>query len=506
MEQRPEFQRMTAWIEELPQIVPERWCAACRVCCRFPDAQGVQAPSWSPLEADWAQDASGDLHPFDPVPNTPSLQVQLKACEQGYRCPVYDSSSNRCTIHPMRPLDCRLYPFALGRDSAGTKVVLAMDMKCPYLQAHGEDREILSHAMQLADYLESSMGGRYLQSNPAVVSSFWPEFISCAALPQMSAALQSSPAPPHSSLHPLTLQEVPRLNQALRQRPYHYSGYTAAGLLGWMDLIHFWWAEMEGAFCIFAEQAGGLFMPLPPLGKAFSPQAAAGCWEILCQANQGAGVSRIEGIEWAEAGLFAAEGFTLQEGEGEYFYRRDALVNLRGDQYRSQRGAINRCKRQGSFLLRPFTQDDLAACLKLCMRWGVGKQMKDAAPVPRALIRDAMFFHRRLLVDHEVLNLTGRVVEHEGVIRGYTFGAEVSPELFCVFLEVADPAIAGLSQWLFREFCEQLHAYRLINAMGDSHLPGLRQAKMAYAPAGIIPTRTAGKKRGKARREGSRSR
>ena len=86
-------------------------------------------------------------------------------------------------------------------------------------------------------------------------------------------------------------------------------------------------------------------------------------------------------------------------------------------------------------------------------------------------------------------------MESERKVLAYTFGGEISEEMFGVFAEIADREVPGLAQTLFREFCREIEkdGYRLVNAMGDAGLPALRDAKMAYRPAALLPVFTATK-------------
>jgi len=367
-----------------------------------------------------------------------------------------------------------------------------MDTKCPYIQAHGTDPEVLDYAAVLARYLESPVALNYLKTNPRIIGDFWPEFFSMAAFPGMTAALQqeTSGYPPcHPALKPLTGEILPLLEEALSSEGHVYSGYTAPSLLGWSDLIHYWWAYLEGALCIFAQQGGGIFMPLPPLGKKVRPETFNAAWEVLSEANQGSRVSRIEGIELPTLRQLDRKAFQFREANPEYLYRRVDLVALKGNRYRSQRGSINRFSRKApSFRVRPFQDQDLVPCLQLYTLWGIHRQQADPSSFVKTLIRDGLFFHRRLMMDYQRLGLMGRVLEVGGQIRGYTFGAPISSRVFCVFLEIADPSFPGGNQVLFHEFCRELETYPFINAMGDDGLLGLRRAKQAYRPVGMVKT------------------
>ena len=485
-------QGMDSFIQNVPQLVPESWCLNCRICCRFPDTKEVQTPTWSSLEAEWATEAGGKAEWFESKALPPALQPQLVPCEgSGYRCPAFHPETNRCGIYSVRPLDCRIYPFTLVRKAGGEEVMLAMDLKCPYLQEHGRDPETTAYSLELTQYLNSPLGQAYLKQNPSIVGSHWPEFIYVASLPALVSAEEGSASePPVAGLNRLTLEQIPMLREVFTMRRHAYSGYTPAALLGWMDLIRLWWIRMEDCLCIFAEQGGGLFMPLPPLGK-ISLSVVSSVWGLLHQANRGEGVSRIEGWEKAETRVGVDGRWVWEVGEEEYLYRTQEVAELRGNSYRSQRGAINHCLKNRDIHCRPLEEKDFLPCMQLYTRWAIRRQQAHRHDEGyRRMMRDGLFFHRRLLKSHQELKLLGRVFEIDGEVRGYTVGAPVSERTFCIFLETADPDFVGLPQLLFREFCRELKSYALINAMGDSGWAGLRQAKQAYRPIGMIPTFT----------------
>ena len=486
---------MNGFIRNLPQIVPDSWCQQCRICCRFPEPQQVQTPVWSPLEARWAKEAGGDESWFQEEKGSPSLSPRLRGCKEGgFRCPAFDPTANRCTIHSVKPLDCRLYPFVLAKNSSGTEALLTMDTKCPFIQAHQTDSELASYAIGLVEYLDNPIGHAYFKQNPKIIGSFWPEYVSVGGLPGATRLLQGEgpPEPPHPVLSLLTQDQEAKLRGALSRQEHSASHYTLASLLGWSDLIRVWWASVGDAVALFAHQAGGLFMPVPPLQASLTPQAVQQSWDILRQANSDGGVSRIEGIEPADRPLFEKLGFAVSLAEEEYLYRTGDLASLRGNRYRSQRGVVNRCKREVSYVFRPFEQRDLVPALQLYTLWAIRRQQKNEDPSDRRLVRDGLFFHRRLMMDRKNLGLVGRVLEVAGSVRAYSFGAPVSPSVFCIFLEIADRGIPGLAQALFWEFSRELEGkYAWLNAMGDCGLQGLRRAKMSYRPADFALTYTA---------------
>ena len=96
--------------------------------------------------------------------------------------------------------------------------------------------------------------------------------------------------------------------------------------------------------------------------------------------------------------------------------------------------------------------------------------------------------------NYAALDLTGSLVRIEGKIKAFTFGYAINPEIFCVLYEVADLAVKGLSQFIFREFAQQLANYKYINIMDDSGLGNLKKVKLSYHPLRLIPAYTVSRK------------
>ena len=307
------------------------------------------------------------------------------------------------------------------------------------------------------------------------------------------------------SLTPLTLDDRPRFERlvALTQP----GGLTPLATWGlpphyiWRELFSYSWAEVDGWWCLFAEYADGMFMPLPPLGPCSwvgssnpSPlkDVLAQVMEYMHTRNGGSGVTRIENIPEELRDEFQQWGYKLGLKDPDYLYQTQDLVTLKGDRYKSPRAAYNRFLRAHRVRYAPYRVPDRDACLALLQRWIAQKEEtpftlgSHADTVARYMLKDAVSAHRTALYHYQALGLVGRVVWVNNMIRGYTFGFERSSEVFCVLLEVADRTIYGLAQFLFREFCRELQKYPFINTMDDSGLPSLAKAKRAYHPCRMV--------------------
>jgi hypothetical protein len=76
-------------------------------------------------------------------------------------------------------------------------------------------------------------------------------------------------------------------------------------------------------------------------------------------------------------------------------------------------------------------------------------------------------------------------IDHE--IKAFSFGYQLSKDIFCILYEITDLSIKGLAQFIFRQFSQELKDYKYINIMDDSGLESLAKTKLAYRPLRLIP-------------------
>jgi hypothetical protein len=145
--------------------------------------------------------------------------------------------------------------------------------------------------------------------------------------------------------------------------------------------------------------------------------------------------------------------------------------------------------REHAPLIEPYELSDRAACTALYTRWSRQKQSGQLNELGRMLLDDAAAAHERIFAESTRLGLEGTVARVNGTVAAYTFGYWLTPDTYCVLLEVADRDVPGLAQHVFRATCGSAAARGAVyvNAMDDAGLPGLRDAKLAYCPATTVP-------------------
>lgn len=474
----------------LPQLVSGSTCFRCDVCCRFPESDSFLRPYFT---RDEITEAVAQGIPELSFPDHSGSQINLVANprDEGYLCPAFDAESGHCGIYDVRPFDCQLYPLALMWDESGQEVLLGWDTKCPFMR-EAVPHSIHQHAESVTALLSAEAMLDKIIANPRLIGRFQDDVVVLKPLPQLTAHLRVARVDPR--LQPLTLADAPRMAQALARAevlrddapaafafPYHYI---------WTSLLPCWWLDHQDTWFLFAQSPDGWFMPLPPLGPGPLDRAVDNAFRLMHQWNGPSPVSRIEHMTDAQRQLLGGAGLQFRTKDGDYLYAASALATLAGDPYKSQRALCNRVEREQTITIEPYRIENRDACLSLHRSWADQKRRGQLDEMGMFLLEDAESAHARVFREYEQIGLSGTVVKANHVVAAYTFGYWLTPHTWCVLFEVADRAIPGLAQWLFRETCRSAMAQGAvsINAMDDAGLPGLRAAKLVYHPTAVVTT------------------
>lgn len=156
----------------LYQIIPSEVCFSCDVCCRFLEVDSPLAPIFTEPERQKVVAHGADPSLFRLQADGSSAQIQLKRHTDFYICPFFEPETSHCTIYPMRPLDCQLYPFALMFSEDGGAVVLGVDTLCPFGEAHLESEAFQQHIRDVIDYVESEAVTAQIVANWSLVGDY----------------------------------------------------------------------------------------------------------------------------------------------------------------------------------------------------------------------------------------------------------------------------------------------------------------------------------------------
>jgi len=163
------------------QVVPPAWCADCDVCCRFPEKNSFLAPYFTKEEITTATEFPGVGTELNSVPTANPLpfgcKITLIPYREGYICPAFDPAITQCKIYDARPIDCKLYPFAILWDPSGKEVLLGVDTKCPFVTEHAEDGLLKEASLEIASAIESPPLLDILASNRYLIGPYQDDVI-----------------------------------------------------------------------------------------------------------------------------------------------------------------------------------------------------------------------------------------------------------------------------------------------------------------------------------------
>ena len=174
---------------KLQQIVPSKVCLSCDVCCRFLDQDSFLAPIFtdSEIETVIADGANSDL--FRQMTDGKSARIKLKPHKEMYICPFFESETSECTIYPIRPLDCQIYPFALMYNEDRTQIVLGVDMICPFGEAEFQAETFQSYINHIVSYLESDGVVEMIATNWSLIGPYQETVVIVHVLEKLNRAL-----------------------------------------------------------------------------------------------------------------------------------------------------------------------------------------------------------------------------------------------------------------------------------------------------------------------------
>jgi len=275
--------------------------------------------------------------------------------------------------------------------------------------------------------------------------------------------------------------------------PRPLSSFSFTSLFAWGDYFDFEFNLIDDCLCIFANGATGIFLYLPPLGKNLNPGIIGKVFEKMRQGKLLKAVNRIENIPENLLSVFDGDQYNQYTKPEEYVYRKEDLIALRGNAYKSQRHDCNHFStHQAGYFFAPYSDDDLKSCLELYTQWATQRAATHSDDVYCAMLEENHLVHERLLTHWKRLDLIVRVLKVKGQLIGYTFGFALDESTFCIYAEIVDLEIQGTAAFLFKSFCadRQLLPFKRINTMDDFAMPQVARSKQAYHPSEMIASYT----------------
>jgi uncharacterized protein len=279
--------------------------------------------------------------------------------------------------------------------------------------------------------------------------------------------------PAYPEFKPVGLEDRTTFEDYLAPEPSEVCELNFANIFIWKDSEHPRWTVLNGSLCILVEPDFEDPYFLPPLGGEGVPETIAACLEHAPR------LSRVPENFVARYGA----GFKVEEDPGnfDYVYLRQDLAELKGKKYDGKRNRIRKFESTFSHEYHTLTRPDVPGCYRLLEDWFEEKRNGDPyMKAEKVAIIQA-------LASFERLGLKGGVVKVGGRVEAFTMGGRLTAATAVIPIEIANPGLVGLAQWINREFVwREWGACTFINREQDMNIEGLRKAKLSYQPDHLV--------------------
>jgi len=291
----------------------------------------------------------------------------------------------------------------------------------------------------------------------------------------------------------LLLDQKPLVDSFLNLGARPLSSFSFVSLFAWCDYFDFELKMINNCLCIFAHGDSGCFLYLPPLGKSFDSSTIELVLKHMAKGAAPRPVNRIENIPGNLLSAFGQGRYNQYSKPAEYVYRKEDLIALKGNAYKSQRHDCNFfIAHHESHSFGAYRDDDFGFCMDLYQRWTDNRTRANSDAVYLSMLEENRRVHARLLKFWRPLGLIARVLKVDGKTIGYTFGYKIDDNTFCIYAEIADLKVPGAAAYMFKSFCadQELSDFSRINTMDDFAMPKVARAKQAYHPSELINSYT----------------
>jgi uncharacterized protein len=279
--------------------------------------------------------------------------------------------------------------------------------------------------------------------------------------------------PAYPEFKPVGLEDRAIFEGYLAEEPSEVCELNFANIFIWKDSEHPRWTVLNGSLCVLVEPDFEDPYFLPPLGGERVPETVAACLEHAPR------LSRVPEHFVARSGA----GFKAEEDPGnfDYVYLRQDLAELKGKRYDGKRNRIRKFESTFAHEYHALARPDVPGCYRLLEDWFEEKRNGDPyMKAEKVAIIQA-------LASFERLGLKGGVVKVGGRVEAFTLGGRLTAATAVIPIEIANPGLVGLAQWINREFVlREWGGYAFINREQDMNVEGLRKAKLSYQPDHLV--------------------
>jgi len=278
--------------------------------------------------------------------------------------------------------------------------------------------------------------------------------------------------PRYPEWKPVGLEDKAVFEGYLGRDPSEVCELNFANIFIWKDSEHPSWTVLNGSLCVLVEPEFEWAYALPPIG---GERALETVETLLRHAPR---LSRVpEAFVERYGGALKVEE---DPGNFDYIYSRQELAELKGKKFDGKRNRIRKFESTFVHEYHALTPPDVPGCVRLLEDWFEEKNGDVCIRAEKKAILQALasFLH---------LGLMGAVVKVGGRVEAFTLGGRLTPDMAVIPIEIANPGLVGLAQWVNREFvCREWGDFALLNREQDMAIEGLRKAKLSCQPVRLV--------------------
>jgi len=278
--------------------------------------------------------------------------------------------------------------------------------------------------------------------------------------------------PRYPEFKPVGLEDQDVLRGYLDDGSSEVCELNFANIFIWKDSEHPRWTVLNGSLCVLVEPEFEGAYCLPPVGGERVPETIEACLRHA---------PRLSRVPEAFVERYGA-GFKVEEDPGnfDYIYSRLELAELKGKKFDGKRNRIRKFESTFSHEYHPLTPSDVPGCVRLLEDWFEEKNGDLCIRAEKKAILQALASFLRL-------GLKGGVVKVGGRVEAFTLGGRLTADMAVIPIEIANPGLVGLAQWINREFVlREWEGTALVNREQDMAIEGLRKAKQSYHPLRLV--------------------
>jgi hypothetical protein len=272
----------------------------------------------------------------------------------------------------------------------------------------------------------------------------------------------------------LGLEDREVITAAIGRQSPEVCELTFPNLFIWRKIESPRFTFLHDNLCILCEPPSEPAYFLPPIGGDRIAETIADCLSVAPR------------ISRAPADFALRHGVSCRSeadrNNFDYVYLAEDLILLRGKKYDGKRNHIRRFERTHPYRYSRLDAGSLDGCRALLDDWLAVKSTNGGVVMGgwKQVILDALAHLDRL-------HLVGAVIEADDRVVAFSIGGRLNRETAVIHIEIVHPDYDGLSQLINREFVRRDWAdCRFINREQDCGIPGLRRAKLSYAPHHLV--------------------